>query len=377
MDGRYYMGVDFRRDHSFRVPRPDLTISIGVPNACNNCHSDKTPQWSQDNILKWYGISRKPHYGTAFAAASAGKPSADTTLLNISKDELVPPMVRAAAISILGNDPARRTVGELKSLLGYPDPLIRLYAVRAFSPKDAQDLLETLIPLLNDPVKSIRMEAAFNLSLIVPVIHDSLQLKAIYRGIREYEQAMLYTGDFASSRHNLGSLYQNLGRMPEAEKEYRQALAIDDKFYPARVNLANVLNSVGKNEEAEKQLKKVESENPEVSGIHYSLGLLLAEMKKYDEALYFLEKAIEETPGNARIFYNYGLLLNQTGNAKEAENALLKAYSLEPGNSRFVYALSTFYLGKGNKEKALDYALILQKLNPGDESVTDYIKQLK
>ncbi|MDX1638758.1 MAG: multiheme c-type cytochrome, partial [Balneolaceae bacterium] len=40
MPGRYYMEVDFRRDHSFRVPRPDLSARFGNPNACNDCHEN-------------------------------------------------------------------------------------------------------------------------------------------------------------------------------------------------------------------------------------------------------------------------------------------------------------------------------------------------
>ena len=36
-----YMGVDPRRDHSMRIPRPDLSVVMGTPNACNQCHQDK------------------------------------------------------------------------------------------------------------------------------------------------------------------------------------------------------------------------------------------------------------------------------------------------------------------------------------------------
>src|SRR5262249_20419326 len=42
MPAKTYMGIDQRRDHSFRIPRPDLTVSIGVPNTCNQCHSDRS-----------------------------------------------------------------------------------------------------------------------------------------------------------------------------------------------------------------------------------------------------------------------------------------------------------------------------------------------
>ena len=36
------MIVDERRDHFFRIPRPDESARWGTPNACNSCHGDKT-----------------------------------------------------------------------------------------------------------------------------------------------------------------------------------------------------------------------------------------------------------------------------------------------------------------------------------------------
>jgi tetratricopeptide (TPR) repeat protein len=376
MDGRYYMGVDYRRDHSFRIPRPDLTLSTGVPNACNSCHKDKSAQWSQDYILKWYGISRPEHHGTLFAAGNNGDTAVLEKLSGIAKDELQPPMVRAAAIVTLGNYPDPSAGKDLKTIRGHADPLIRLYAARSFNPLSLEDLLETYLPLLSDPIKPVRMEAAYNLSRVSSGIRDSIQQQLLVSGIKEYEESMLYTGDFAASRHNLGNLYSNQDRQAEAEREYRMALQIDSRFYPAKVNLASVLNRLGRNEEAEKLLKEVIHDHPEVPGVRYSLGLLLAEMQKYDQALVYLEEATIETPYNGRVFYNFGLLLNQMEDQRKAESALLNAMALEPGNSSFIYALSTFYLEHGNRSEALEYALLLQKLNPGDAGVKQYLEQL-
>lgn len=55
MPGRIYMGVDYRPDHSFRIPRPDLSVQLGLPNACNRCHRDKTNQWADKTMTQWYG----------------------------------------------------------------------------------------------------------------------------------------------------------------------------------------------------------------------------------------------------------------------------------------------------------------------------------
>ena len=47
--------VDPRHDHSFRIPRPDLTVKLGVPNACTRCHGDKPAEWAVEQVQKWYG----------------------------------------------------------------------------------------------------------------------------------------------------------------------------------------------------------------------------------------------------------------------------------------------------------------------------------
>ena len=84
MPGRYYMGVDRRYDHSMRIPRPDLSIQLGTPNACTHCHDDKTDQWALQYVNKWYGEKKKPHYATILADGAAGKTGADSGLLKSS-----------------------------------------------------------------------------------------------------------------------------------------------------------------------------------------------------------------------------------------------------------------------------------------------------
>jgi predicted CXXCH cytochrome family protein len=50
-----FMVIDYRADHSIRVPRPDLTKDLGVPNACgqSGCHDDQTVDWSVDAFNQW------------------------------------------------------------------------------------------------------------------------------------------------------------------------------------------------------------------------------------------------------------------------------------------------------------------------------------
>jgi mono/diheme cytochrome c family protein len=82
MPGRYYMGIDYRPDHSFRIPSPALNAAVNSPDACLRCHIDKNSAWSVDTVTKWYGPGRKPHYGEILTDGRRGNPEA--------KDDLIP-----------------------------------------------------------------------------------------------------------------------------------------------------------------------------------------------------------------------------------------------------------------------------------------------
>ena len=97
---RVYMGVDGRRDHSFRVPRPDLGLG---GDACTDCHEDKDQEWAATKIEGWFPQSnnRGPHYGSVFAPAMAGQADSPEELLALAKDPAQAGIVRATAAYLL------------------------------------------------------------------------------------------------------------------------------------------------------------------------------------------------------------------------------------------------------------------------------------
>jgi tetratricopeptide (TPR) repeat protein len=356
MVGRYYMGNDYRRDHSFRIPRPGLTESIGTPNACNDCHKDKTTAWSLTYIRKWYGEKNLPHYGETFTAANRGDERVIPDLILYSGNELFPLMVRATAVELLGRFDTPESNQAIERALSDPASLVRHTAIMSYRPSDAASYEKMMLPLLNDPVKGIRAEAAIKLSEVPESMLSGPAKKARKAALEEYREVNLYTSDFPGGRYNLGILYYNEGNLEMAAQSYREALKTDSLFYLAKVNLAILYASQGKNGEAEELLKEVLRENPELVEINNSLALLLAEMGKYEESRAFFLKAAELMPDNTRILYNLGLLENSLGNTVMAERYLLRALSREPGNFDFLYAICTFYLGQGENARALPYA---------------------
>jgi len=379
MPGQYYMGVDYRPDHSIRIPRPDLSISIKVPNACNQCHEDKSAKWANDYITKWYGIKRKSHYGTTFAAARESDPKAEKELIQIAKDELFPLNVRATAISFMNrynSDEIRKTI---KWALDDPEPIMRETALRVYSSANIDEFKKDVLKLLNDPVKAVRAEAAIRVSEIpAEQIPDNYK-DAFNKALTEYKEMNLYMADFPSGRMNLGIMYANQHELVEAAKQYEEALKIDSLFYPVKMNLAITYNQLGKNDEAETLLRDLIKNQPNLSESYYYLGLLLAEKKEYGEAITYMQKASKLMPERSRINYNTGLMLQYLGRNKEAETELLKALDKDPNNFDFLYALADHYIKTGQPQKALKIGEKLKLLYPDNQmgsNIINYINNL-
>jgi predicted CXXCH cytochrome family protein len=313
-----YMVIDERADHSLRVPRPDLSQTLGIPNACSQggCHDDKSISWSVDAFEKWYGLAKKPHYGPALAAGREGLPEASDELVRLAGNELYPAIVRATALSLLGRYPGEESTRAFAVALADPEPLMRYTAVNSVVAASPEELVELAAPLLFDPMRAVRMQAAVQLADVPDEVLKPYQREALAGALAEYRQAMEHSLDFAFAGHNLGNLAARLGDVAEAERYYRIAIAIDDLFYPAKANLAVMLNAQGRNEEAEALLRSILGAYPEQYDVAYSLGLLLAEMGRYEEAEAYLARAaagMPDHPGAARNLQAVREYLARTG----------------------------------------------------------------
>jgi len=377
MPGQYYMGVDYRPDHSIRVPRPDLTISIGTPNACNDCHADKSPKWADEYITKWYGAKRKSHYGTTFAAARESDPKAEGKLIEIANDDLYPISVRATAISLMNRYGSDETFHTIKIMLDDIEPLIREAAIRVYSNRDIAELKKDLLKLLNDPVKAVRAAAGLRISELPLAEIPKKYLIPFNNALDEYKVMNLYMADFPSGRMNLGIMYSNQQKLSEAAVEYAEAIKIDSLFFPAKINLAIIYNQLGKNDKAELLLRDLVKTNPGLFDAYYYLGLLLAEKKNYSEAIIYMQKASKLMPERGRINYNTGLMLQYLGRNSEAENELLKALKNDPNNFDFLYALADHYIKLTEFAKARGVALKLKELYPSNSVGNEILNFIK
>ena len=373
MPGRRYMGIDYRPDHGFRIPRPDLSQRLGTPDACIRCHADKTSRWADETVTKWYGPGRRPHYGEILAAGREQSPQAESALIGLAGDPLYPVIVRATALGLLRPYPGEEVDAAFEKALADEESLIRRTAATGYDRLAPERRLTALLPILYDPVKGVRIEAARQLSDLPGKALEADQQERFESTLAEYRQAMTYSADFAFGRFNLANLHAGLGETTEAVENYLAAIRIDGQFVPARVNLAMLYNGQGKNREAERLLREALAIAPDLHEVHYSLGLLLAEQKQYEGAAAHLAAAAAGMPERPRVHYNLGVLLDYLKKDAAAEKALRRAFDLAPENPDFLKALVDYHLKRRQFKHLKEVAEDLLALDPESPAARDLL----
>ena len=371
MPERLYMGVDLRADHSIRIPRPDLSARIGVPNACSQvgCHSDRPLQWVLDAYTKWYGASSKPHYGPVIAAGRRRDPDAGAQLARISGDLIYPSIVRATALTLLASYPSEESERVFDAALRDEDPLVRYAAAGSIGTAEMERFAPLVAALLSDPVKAVRTQAALRLAAVPRGLLEPYQISALVRGISEYEKSLTRNLDTPDAGANLGNLYAALGERRAAEEFYRRSLEVDGAFLPSLVGLARLLSLEGKKDGARGLLARAARAYPGNGEVLYSYGLLLAEMRRYEEAEKMLAQAEEKMPAVARIRYNRAILLGMLNRPVAAEQEFLEALKREPGSAPTLLALADLYLQQGRILEVRSVARELIERYPDDPGV--------
>jgi Tfp pilus assembly protein PilF len=365
MPTRNFMVVHARRDHSMRVPRPDLSVSIGTPNACTQCHRDKSDRWAADAAKKWWGdkVRQETHYGEIVHAGREELEGAQAALAGFVGDAGKPAIRRGTAASLLdprGSVP--RTA--LERALVDPEPLVRHGALAAADALEPSERLRLVSPRLRDPVRTVRIEAARVLTS-VPVEAMSASERADFQAaLAEYVQSQMVDADRAESHLNLGSLFAAQGDLQKAEAEYRTALALTPAIGGAWANLADLYRLQGRDDEAEKVLRQGLAFAPRDPGVHHALGLTLVRRRRMPEALQELRKAAELPPERTRYDYVYGVALDSVGQTARALEVLTSAHVRHSGNREILEALASFSVKAGNRRAAVAYAEKLVALDP-------------
>ena len=372
-----YMVIDPRHDHSLRIPRPDLSVTLGVPNPCTSCHRDRSPAWAA-GVLAARG--RKPEgmqrFAEAFAAADAGRPDATAALAALAGDAAQPAIVRGSALLRLAGRPGAAALAAARRGLGDGDPLVRYAAVRSFAALPPQARLPAAA-LLADPARIVRLEAAGVLAGVPPTSLSEAQRPALERAAAEYVAAESLNADRAAGRVNLGTFFAARGQRAEAERELRAAIAIDRGYVPAYVNLADAYRMAGQERDAEATLREGLARAPDSAALRHALGLSLVRSGHAEEGVAELGRAAAASPGDARMAYVYAIGLDSVGKKAEALRILERALAGWPEDRDILAALVTLNRDAGHREAARRYARRLVAAYPQDPDAVTLLRSLE
>jgi tetratricopeptide (TPR) repeat protein len=374
-----YMVVDPRRDHSMRIPRPDRTLSIGTPNACNRCHSTRTAKWAADAIARWHP-ERKPGFQTfaeTLAAGDRGAPGASTALAKLVADTAQPGFARASAVGRLLRYPGRDTLPALDKALDDLDPLVRSAAARALRDADPALRARLLPRLLADPVREVRMEGARGLAGPPEPRLGPGDRARFASALAEYVEAARFNADRPEAHADLGSLAAARGQTDAAVAAYRMALELDPTYAPASVNLADLYRDRGLERDAERVLREAIKADPTAAGPRHALGLSLVRQKRAAEALAVLADAARLDPGAARYAYVYGVALHDAGKRAQAISTLEEALARHPYDRDILLALATYARDRGDVATAAQRARRLAELEPDSPDIARLARELE
>jgi Flp pilus assembly protein TadD len=331
MTSRDYMVIDGRRDHSFRIPRPDLTEAVGSPNACNQCHTDKSTEWASAAAADWFGEPDPGHFAFAIHDGRTGALGANDKLADAISDTSSSAIVRATALTLLRQPLSREQFELIRNGLNNADPLIRTAALRATAVLSPELHAELAAPLLDDPVRAVRLAAVDVVSQVRQSLNPSF-LASFERAEREYVNSQLAIAERPEAIGNLANLFRERGDIERAESFYLHSLTSEPRLTTARANLADLYRALGRDDEAERVLREGLSLNGEDASLRHSLGLLLVRAERPDDALLELKKAAELEPDNSRFVFVYGVALNSLGQTDAAIEVLRDAQQRFPGD---------------------------------------------
>lgn len=378
MPQRTYMVVDPRRDHSLRVPRPDLGVALGVPDACTACHADRDAKWAAAAVTEWRGAAApRPHFAAALAAGRAGGAPGVAALRALASDPQHPAIARATALAMLGAQAAPVDAEVIRPLVAAADPLLRYGAMRALEAVPSATRVELAVAGLRDAVRAVRIEAARQLADVpdAALAPDVRSARATVRGERMSFLAANAEWPWAHLDHGL--MLQAEGDPVGAAAEYAHALRLDPAFVPAISNLADLHRAQGRDADAEAVLRTGLRHASDAAALHHALGLALVRLRQGEEALRALQRATELAPADVRFAYVFAVALHSGGDAARAVAVLERAHARHPRDFDVLMALATFERDRGSRAIARQWAERLLALAPDDPRAQRLVADLR
>ncbi|PSH64354.1 hypothetical protein CU102_21950 [Phyllobacterium brassicacearum] len=379
MPERIYMKVDPRRDHSFVIPRPDLSAAYGTPNACTTCHEGKTNVWAAETMDKWYGKAwrDRPTTAHAFAGAAQNDPVSIEVLRKIVADREQAGIVRGSAVAAMSRIGGANTIADVKTAAGDPDPLVRLGAAEAASNLAPEGRLDAIGKLLSDETRAVRVAAvtALGSTPSLGLLGDARKdFDTAVEDLRAYVRA---NADVAETQNNFGTFLFGQQRADEAEKAFRQAIVLDPALSGARINLAELYRATGQNEKSEQAYAEAIAASPDQADLRYGHALSLVRQKALPEAIRELDEAVRLDPGNSRYKTTLAIALDSAGRTPDALTVLDLAIAGGETDADLLGAAIQYGLKLRRYPETLKYTEALARQRPDDPQLAELIRQLR
>jgi len=377
MPGKYYMGNDFRRDHSFRVPRPDLSLKYGTPNACSGCHEDKDDKWAWEEFKKQHGEVDSIHFSEKLAPGIAHQPNAHIGLTELINDKTQPEIVRASAVKAISYYDVDNLIDQYLTLLNDESPLVRGTTLDVMSEINNNDYVTYFLPLLEDSKRSVRVKAFYGLGGLTE-LQIPEKYKDSYKKVKkEFFDHLNTNSDFVGGRIKKAIYYIKKGDLQRGIEGYESALEIDNTNNQVRLDLANLYYKDQNLIKTEETFKTIIEQEPEYGPVYYSLSLLYAELNRIDDAIIQMQNAVKYMPENTRTYYNLSLLYGKKQDSKNAEQTLINGLKIDANNESLLYALAYHYSNTNQIDKAKNILHKLVNLYPNTPQYLDLLKRLE
>lgn len=331
-----YMQRHPRHDHGYTIPDPLMTKEYGIPNACSRCHTDKDVKWAADATEKWYGdkMNRPTRVRTdLFSRAKLGDPASRQQLIDFLKQPNEP-LWQTSAVHLLGTwvgEPAATTA--LLAQLKHPSSLVREAAARsggALALDGDEPSKAALKPLLEDPVRSVRVAAAWMLrDTLDPESRAGTELLHMLRIGSDQPIGQMQLGQYEFARKN-GTA---------ALAHFRKAVEWDPNSAPFHHDLAVALSAGGDSAGAIRELQQAVKLAPEMAEYHYKLALAWNEAGSLPNAIASLEETVKRDPSMGRAWYNLAAAYAQSGRKQQAMEAAQRAAAINPQDPRVIQLL--------------------------------------
>ncbi|MGF6090816.1 tetratricopeptide repeat protein [Pseudomonas sp. 18173] len=373
MPGKFYMGNDFRHDHSFSIPNPERAKKLGTPDACLTCHQGKTGDKVTEQFKLWNTANasavQAPRYDENLWLIRTGQAGAAQALFEQLQRSNLPAIQRATLLGELSLYPSEQALKLATRDLNNPAPQVRESAIRALSaflpPGERAPLLT---PLLSDPVKAVRIAAARDLLSVarngLGTAQDSWNA-----AITEYETVQKNLLERAEANLNLAMLYQASGRNAEVEGLLRTALQRDPDFLPALVTLVQWLEANGRSQEGHALLAQSLKDHPGSGLLQHTQGLALIRAGQAAQAMPYLRKAAQLEPQSGQFGYVLAVALHDSGKIDQACAELERLLIEQPANRNARLSLIQYYLDSGQEPKAQVLLQGWKKMNMGDPAL--------